>query len=525
MSPWDDSISLLVGKWMNFVLNDAWVRKVFCESCQQVEMNWRVKQRTINIKNLHRKLSDHTILVSNNKSFYNQKVCRLIPELCEGTLLHIDDNHDLQQSSNQSSNNPSSATSSLNNDDNNNKNTQQPSSFRTRHPKPTSRRRRRRPTASPSPSRDEIPITLEPSFSSKSPTFRVSGIQPSMSPSYPRNSRSCPDWKESSGGGTSERFVQWTILEFTYTVQISSLVATFLPEMEDLILQVAADQSLNCQSTIGDSSSGSILRLSYPDPASTLSVCSPSVPKAQTCWVVTSSIRIYYDENNQSRDVAQRQVWNAIREEFDFGNRIVVIIPNQVQIELWESIHTIDDRADPSRLSIGALMGIVILLWTVVWVAGATVKVQLWRSANTRRLKRRKDRSFRRIQSHHHYFSTSNLHFGSSKNRLFGNSSSKCSRKQHPTRRRNDNQHDEGKMDDWMMSDDDDDDDDYDGFDHDDDDDYDGFDHDDDDDYDGFDHDDDDDDDDNLNQNHKEILDGTGKLLEQSNTVIETYHA
>jgi hypothetical protein len=433
----------------------------------KAHVDWRYEQRKVShpnvntnrvsLRNQHRRLMDRSIL--SKKSYYNERVCLLIPELCEGTILITNSNE--TQQLNESSMNPSSTPSLLPSTEKPNlMHSSSVSQMPTKHPK-----QQQQPTSHPPQftfpvefSKTKIPTTqlqssipsvllnssLEPYtpiFLSQSPTFKDSLTQSSVAPSYPRNSRSCPKWRDSTKG---ER-VQVAIVEFTYIVQITSLVATFLPDMEDLMLQVAADQTLNCQSL-------EIVRLSYPDPGSSLSICSPSIPEAQTCWKAISSIRVYYDESNISRENARRNVWNAIREEFDFGDRIEAIIPNQVQVELWEKTNNAKStkhgwsRGDPSRLSVGASIGIVILLWTIIWAAGATIKVQLWRSSNKRRLLRRKNRSFRQTQGYQYYSNTRFIR----RNLTFGNISKKS---------RHDIYHDNDKDEeqDWMVSDDEDD--------------------------------------------------------------------
>ena len=167
------------------------------------------------------------------------------------------------------------------------------------------------------------------------------------------------------------------------------MAATFIPEMEDLLLDLVADQILKDCTTKGKSD---IVRLRYPDPASVISACQTSVQGAKSCWTVDSQLHITTTTTPQT---VKRRVLQIIRHEFDFGDAVQKVIPNNVFLELKE--RALPLRENHARtISAGGVVGIALLLFIAILIIGATVKTKRWKSDNTHILVRRTEISRRR---------------------------------------------------------------------------------------------------------------------------------
>lgn len=183
-------------------------------------------------------------------------------------------------------------------------------------------------------------------------------------------------------------------------MQITSLAATFIPEMEELLLDLVSRQALACPqlqeedakvsgatTTNTDGSTNTIVRMAYPDPSSTISACEPSVIGAKSCWTVVSQFDVWSPRSKE----AEQQVMSAIRYEFDFGSAVQDVIPNNVFLELLKSADSDmygQGKEPVNEISTGAAIGVTLLLVVVVLAVGAYVKVQRWRYVNVRLLAR-----------------------------------------------------------------------------------------------------------------------------------------
>mmetsp|Transcript_5677 Transcript_5677/g.9408 ORF Transcript_5677/g.9408 Transcript_5677/m.9408 type:complete len:316 (+) Transcript_5677:1438-2385(+) len=171
--------------------------------------------------------------------------------------------------------------------------------------------------------------------------------------------------------------------------------------MEELLLTTVADQLLDCNTTTTSSNDNRIVRMAYPDPSSTIAACEPSVVGAKSCWTVASQLELWSygggGTDNNDKDAANRQVMQVIRYEFDFGTAVQKVIPNNVLIELLGAPPPPPTGKDPANhLSNGAAVGLSILCVVLVLAVGAYVKVQRWKSVNTRMLTHQTKGSHRR---------------------------------------------------------------------------------------------------------------------------------